>query len=233
MSLKAHVQHVDDNTWTVWIGNRRLITLPSKGGADDLAAAINETMGAERDALAGEVERLKWCYADAMEKWSQDVQEFGTRAREAEAKVAQLTEERDAALREMTAYARQAGEAIGKLETSEAAGIVEGWKERTTAAEAKVETLTRERDEASAQLASVHEEYALCRKLLMERVEDLDAAHDRAEALEKGLESLINAAPTLIVKAVRAPPDAEGLEDWSAAIGNARALLQPTERGDG
>ena len=38
---RAHVQHVDDDTWTVWLRNRRLITLPSKGGADDLAEKIN------------------------------------------------------------------------------------------------------------------------------------------------------------------------------------------------
>lgn len=50
-------------------------------------------------------------------------------------RLAAVEAERDAALRECSTYARQAGEAIGRLETSEAAGIVEGWKERALVAE--------------------------------------------------------------------------------------------------
>lgn len=43
-----------------------------------------------------------------------------------------------AALKECSEWARKAGEAIGKLETSEAAGIVEGWRDRATEAERKL-----------------------------------------------------------------------------------------------
>ncbi len=43
-----------------------------------------------------------------------------------------------AALKECSEWARKAGEAIGKLETSEAAGIVEGWRDRATEAEHKL-----------------------------------------------------------------------------------------------
>lgn len=45
--------------------------------------------------------------------------------------------ERNAALRECSDWARKAGEAIGRLETSEAAGIVDGWRERAELAEAE------------------------------------------------------------------------------------------------
>lgn len=43
-----------------------------------------------------------------------------------------------AAMKECAEWARKAGEAIGKLETSEAAGIVEGWQTRATEAERKL-----------------------------------------------------------------------------------------------
>lgn len=52
-----------------------------------------------------------------------------------------LRGERDEALREMTKYAREAGEATGRLETSEAAGIVDGWRERAQAAEARADRM--------------------------------------------------------------------------------------------
>lgn len=43
-----------------------------------------------------------------------------------------------AVLKECADWARKAGDAIGKLETSEAAGIVQGWQERATEAERKL-----------------------------------------------------------------------------------------------
>lgn len=46
-----------------------------------------------------------------------------------------LKQERDEALRLMSQYAREAGEAKGRLEMSEAVGIVDGWRERAEAAE--------------------------------------------------------------------------------------------------
>ena len=44
----------------------------------------------------------------------------------------------------MTSYAREAGEATGRLQMSEAAGIVDGWRERAEAAEARVVALEAE-----------------------------------------------------------------------------------------
>ena len=46
-----------------------------------------------------------------------------------------LEVERDEALKLLTQYAREAGEATGRLEMSEAAGIVDGWRERAQTAE--------------------------------------------------------------------------------------------------
>lgn len=54
------------------------------------------------------------------------------------AELTTLREERDAALKECSSWARQAGEAIGRLETSEAVGIVDGWRERAEDAEAQL-----------------------------------------------------------------------------------------------
>ena len=51
---------------------------------------------------------------------------------------AALRDREKAALKECSDWARQAGEAIGKLETSQAAGIVEGWRDRATEAERKL-----------------------------------------------------------------------------------------------
>lgn len=57
------------------------------------------------------------------------------REEEALARIEALEAERDAALKECSEWARQAGEAQGRLEMSEAAGIVEGWRERAERAE--------------------------------------------------------------------------------------------------
>jgi len=54
------------------------------------------------------------------------------------AEVAALRANEKAALKECAEWAHKAGEAIGKLETSEAAGIVEGWRDRATEAERKL-----------------------------------------------------------------------------------------------
>lgn len=66
-------------------------------------------------------------------------------------RLAGMERARDSAIRLMSDYARLAGEATGKLEMSEAAGIVDGWRERAERAEssliashAKVAELTAE-----------------------------------------------------------------------------------------
>lgn len=57
--------------------------------------------------------------------------------------------DRDEALRQTVRYAREAGEATGRLEMSEAAGIVDGWRERALAAEARAERAEKALEEAA------------------------------------------------------------------------------------
>ena len=54
-----------------------------------------------------------------------------------QAEVERLTRERDEAIREMGRYAAEAGEATGRLKMSEAAGIVDMWRDHAQAAEAR------------------------------------------------------------------------------------------------
>lgn len=63
-------------------------------------------------------------------------------ALKAELAVAKHNEKR--ALKEMGGWARDAGFAKGKLEASELAGVVDDWRERALAAEAKLEKMKGE-----------------------------------------------------------------------------------------
>jgi len=75
--------------------------------------------------------------------------------RELEARALKAEAERDAALRECGKWATEAGFAIGKLETSELAGVVDDWKARALKAEA-------ERDAARDVLERIaHPEYGI------------------------------------------------------------------------
>ena len=62
-------------------------------------------------------------------------------ADEAAARITELEGDLKAALREISKLAREAGEAKGRLEMSEAAGIVDGWRERAERAEARCRVL--------------------------------------------------------------------------------------------
>lgn len=53
-----------------------------------------------------------------------------------------LKAERDAAWRECSDWARKAGEAQGRLEASELAGVVDGWRERAEKAERELAART-------------------------------------------------------------------------------------------
>ncbi|UPT53176.1 hypothetical protein [Synechococcus phage Ssp-JY42] len=104
--------------------------------------------------------------------------------------IQRLEGERDEAIRFMSQYAREAGEAKGRLEMSEAAGIVDGWRERTEAAEQalsasqqEVERLKKWRDENLRQLIAIrmvrptHED--LCRlSVIFGRSSDLRTDQD-------------------------------------------------------
>jgi hypothetical protein len=58
----------------------------------------------------------------------------------------------NAALKECSAYARKAGEAQGRLDASELAGVVEGWRERAESAEASLAQAREQLAEASVEV---------------------------------------------------------------------------------
>lgn len=97
---------------------------------------------------AGLVERLR---ANADPRCHQHVpslsEEAATHIEALTRRLAQAEADRDAALRECTRLATEAGEAQGRLEMSEAAGIVDGWRE-------KCEGLERALAEAQQQASS-------------------------------------------------------------------------------
>jgi len=75
---------------------------------------------------------------------------------------AALEAERDVAKQEareaislVSEYAREAGEAKGRLEMSEAAGIVDGWRERALSAEARATASEAERDGLRAAMEEI------------------------------------------------------------------------------
>lgn len=63
--------------------------------------------------------------------------------KEAAARITELEGDLKAAFREISKLAREAGEAKGRLAMSEAAGIVDGWRERAERAEAQCRVLQR------------------------------------------------------------------------------------------
>lgn len=82
-----------------------------------------------------------------------------------QSELAEVKAERDAALRECTTWAREAGLAKGKLDASEMAGVVEGWKVRAERAESSLlaaqdiaQTEALKRQEAECLLAAAAEE---------------------------------------------------------------------------
>lgn len=111
---------------------------------------------ASNSAVDGAIERLSHCVSNTKAHWSfatdtsPAVDVLVEDLRSLIAENAALRAERDEALRECTRWAQEAGEAKGKLEMSEAAGIVEGWKERALASEAR-EAALRERVEVLAE----------------------------------------------------------------------------------
>ena len=72
---------------------------------------------------------------------------------EAATLITRLQSERDKALRECVRLAREAGEAKGRLEASEMAGVVEGWIERCKTAEAALERAKEALREIDAPIA--------------------------------------------------------------------------------
>ena len=94
--------------------------------------------------VAANIEKWGWGPLDEIEDLSEhklavDACAAGIAAMSAE--IERLKVERDAAIREMSEWARKAGEAKGLLEGSEAVGVVKGWRE-------KCDQLRREKVEA-------------------------------------------------------------------------------------
>jgi hypothetical protein len=69
------------------------------------------------------------------------VREWEGRCLKAEARIEELERELSQAIARCGEWATKAGEAQGRLEASEMAGTVQGWKERATAAEAERDKL--------------------------------------------------------------------------------------------
>jgi uncharacterized coiled-coil DUF342 family protein len=90
-----------------------------------------------RDRLA----RLGETTGQCIERWREERCEAADLISSLLADMEALKGERDEAIKLVTQYAREAGEATGRLEMSEAAGIVDGWRERAQAAEARATAL--------------------------------------------------------------------------------------------
>lgn len=133
--------------------------LPIPEASEDL---VGTTAGfaAEFEAIACQMDSMVCAHADAHAVYP-NPHPLADRLRAAlstaSLQIAELQADLKTALKECSRWATEAGFAKGKLEMSEAAGIVEGWQERCEAAEAQVSTLTAERDEAREQAAQWQE----------------------------------------------------------------------------
>lgn len=85
--------------------------------------------------------------AEAQAKWNRAAVAFvctlSDAPSEAAARITELEGDLKTAFREISKLAREAGEAKGRLAMSEAAGIVDGWRERAERAEARCRALQR------------------------------------------------------------------------------------------
>ncbi len=98
----------------------------------------------EQHPLDGKLEpETKDCFNDRAPLYSIAIslKRIADAPSEAAARITELEGDLKAAFREISKLAREAGEAKGRLEMSEAAGIVEGWRERAERAEARCRAL--------------------------------------------------------------------------------------------
>lgn len=98
----------------------------------------------EQHPLDGKLEpETKDCFNDRAPLYSIAIslKRIADAPSEAAARIAELEGDLKAAFREISKLAREAGEAKGRLEMSEAAGIVDGWRERAERAEARCRAL--------------------------------------------------------------------------------------------
>jgi len=98
----------------------------------------------EQHPLDGKLEpETKDCFNDRAPLYSIAIslKRIADAPSEAAARITELEGDLKAAFREISKLAREAGEAKGRLAMSEAAGIVDGWRERAERAEARCRAL--------------------------------------------------------------------------------------------
>lgn len=98
----------------------------------------------EQHPLDGKLEpETKDCFNDRAPLYSIAIslKRIADAPSEAAARITELEGDLKTAFREISKLAREAGEAKGRLEMSEAAGIVDGWRERAERAEARCRAL--------------------------------------------------------------------------------------------
>lgn len=118
----------------------------------------------EQHPLDGKLEpETKDCFNDRAPLYSIAIslKRIADAPSEAAARITELEGDLKAAFREISKLAREAGEAKGRLEMSEAAGIVDGWRERAERAEARCRALR----EALGGLTALYDDDEGCRKL--------------------------------------------------------------------
>lgn len=98
----------------------------------------------EQHPLDGKLEpETKDCFNDRAPLYSIAIslKRIADAPSEAAARIAELEGDLKTAFREISKLAREAGEATGRLAMSEAAGILDGWRERAERAEARCRAL--------------------------------------------------------------------------------------------
>jgi hypothetical protein len=161
--------------------------VPTDDDATEKACALFRQAAALLTSQAEELHRLETEVLNAAMSDRLDMDAGGSPLMWKE--VAERAEqERDEALRECARWASEAGEAKGRLEMSEAAGIVDGWRERAEAAESELQRVKAERDKARR--VAEH---------LRTRAQAAEARSTRPEGLleeaVKGLEEIVNSTP--------------------------------------
>jgi len=166
--------------------------------ANEQAIEAYRKLGLTDDPLDG----LGWDYYtdEAKDAYRRII---GSALRQHQSEVEALREERDEALRQCVKYAREAGEAKGRLEASEWPGVVEGWKERATKAEAENARLREALDNPPAELIE-----AVCQA--RETVPDIAWTDSRSESIISIERMLAERQLKAVVEYLRQARDAQG-----------------------
>lgn len=126
------------------LANDLLVGHYAMGDAIEMIRALCDALG--RRAVAGGGESAQAEIARLQSLLDDRTQALNT----AEGEVFSARQERDAALRECSKWAREAGLAKGKLEASELAGVVDDWQARALSAEERVRVLSEALEKTDA-----------------------------------------------------------------------------------